>query len=479
MRTKGLLLFLCICCTLWCTAQNGYLTLNVTQPTDSITSDGAVHVSMTGITQNVHFALYRWDSTGTNFYFIDTGATISNLPQGIYSMFGAVGTHQIQAPDSTAIDNFYGNDLISEFTLGRSFTFGFLSNTTFGPDSLTAPSSGNCDGTLYFDPATVSGPNWSIISRTSSPAWTVGTSMLGRDSIHGLCEDVYAIITEKYATSFFYGDAFTAFPQYSIVAWPGLTSGPGQCDGSVYLGVRGGGGPYTWVVDSIAHTSSPVTGLCEGFHRFWVEDQGIIVGSGTFVIGQANNYYGISNPYGSPLDTILTDITNCNYDYNAGIDSSAITSVVAISDSVYVLHVEVWQQGQQIGVTDTIHVDSIGVHAVRLTMYCDTVHRSVQGTVTILGYVDFAHLNGVQDVSVSGAIKVFPNPADNIFYIAMKSGNIQTSDLDISDITGKVLRRIPGYLNNTPIDIGALAAGSYTVSLRNGAAVYSCRLIKF
>jgi hypothetical protein len=146
---------------------------------------------------------------------------------------------------------------------------------------------------------------------------------------------------------------------------------------------------------------------------------------------------------------------------------------------------DVWQQGQHIYVTDTIALDSIGVNQVNVTMYCDTTHRAVEGTLTITCYID----NGTYHqqptgVSALGAgvnqFQIFPNPAAETSTVYVQSPNLKKFDLTLTDISGQVIQCMSNLTNNqVQLNIKNLAAGVYVVTLRSDEAVESKQLVKF
>ena len=71
---------------------------------------------------------------------------------------------------------------------------------------------------------------------------------------------------------------------------------------------------------------------------------------------------------------------------------------------------------------------------------------------------------------------IFPNPANEIFYIEQKAATSQ-STLRIFDITGKIILTAPLTETIMKIDISKLPGGLYTISVSNEATIFYDQLI--
>lgn len=62
---------------------------------------------------------------------------------------------------------------------------------------------------------------------------------------------------------------------------------------------------------------------------------------------------------------------------------------------------------------------------------------------------------------------LYPNPTNDIVYINFsKKENIESS-VNIIDMTGRIIKHIPKYINSTPIDISDIPTGMYVVKTNN------------
>ena len=184
------------------------------------------------------------------------------------------------------------------------------------------------------------------------------------------------------------------------------------------------------------------------------------------------------------VDSIYVNSQNCNYNYNVSTDSAFLDSVVPLSPpQQYIAFFHVWQQGQLIDVIDTLVFDSIGVNMVTLSMYCDTTHRSVQGTVTIVCYIknSSGYPAAVSNVSVSAnQFEIFPNPVSDITTIYVQSATVKNFNLTVTDLAGQVLERVNNVsTNHVELNLKNLAAGAYLVTLKSDEGSQSKQLMKF
>ncbi|MBP6656909.1 MAG: T9SS type A sorting domain-containing protein [Bacteroidia bacterium] len=85
-------------------------------------------------------------------------------------------------------------------------------------------------------------------------------------------------------------------------------------------------------------------------------------------------------------------------------------------------------------------------------------------------------LNSTHSVSQNSTFSIFPNPANEIFYIEQKAATSQ-STLRIFDITGKIILTAPLTETIMKIDISKLPGGLYTISVSNEATIFYDQLI--
>ena len=88
--------------------------------------------------------------------------------------------------------------------------------------------------------------------------------------------------------------------------------------------------------------------------------------------------------------------------------------------------------------------------------------------------VDEPNTLSVLETDISGVLKVYPNPAENVLYI--DTNNQEMTDFRIVDLTGKVIyNAIP---NNNHLNTGWLQSGTYLVHVKTGKGSVSKKIIK-
>jgi hypothetical protein len=117
--------------------------------------------------------------------------------------------------------------------------------------------------------------------------------------------------------------------------------------------------------------------------------------------------------------------------------------------------------------TDTVLVDDVIYH----------YNASLNALYNVTGVVDYSYseykilprmASDVEDVTgiteiKNNAVSFYPNPATDNLTIYNVSGNI-----NIIDITGKVVKTIKSNANNTVINVSGFAKGIYFLQLENG-----------
>ncbi len=71
---------------------------------------------------------------------------------------------------------------------------------------------------------------------------------------------------------------------------------------------------------------------------------------------------------------------------------------------------------------------------------------------------------------------LFPNPAQQVIYISAPL-NAQSFEVSIYDMSGKIVKLIPGYTSNESIDISGLSQGAYIVNIKDAGSVQTKKLI--
>ncbi len=88
----------------------------------------------------------------------------------------------------------------------------------------------------------------------------------------------------------------------------------------------------------------------------------------------------------------------------------------------------------------------------------------------------FTAASGIDDVSYSNSVSVYPNPAVDILNIKLTDNN-KLEVIDVYDINGR--RVIHKFINNQQtIDVSRLSAGNYILHAKSGKTVYTTKFIK-
>ena len=74
--------------------------------------------------------------------------------------------------------------------------------------------------------------------------------------------------------------------------------------------------------------------------------------------------------------------------------------------------------------------------------------------------IDLANITSIFNPAVSNKVSIFPNPAQNVFYVNI--GENKTADLEIYDIHGSLLLR-KDVTSGKGIDVSSLSSGLYVV----------------
>ena len=487
-------------------SQGGSMRMQITQPTDSLTNDGSLQISLPGISHYAHLAVYQWNISHPAT-LIDTGYNISHLGWGIYLVIGNFYGPPILTDsgyDNSPQSYMNYDDLFGAFVIGNSNISSFQGDTITRPYlsdsnyviqalSIKDPAQSQCNGSLVCDGRVLwMGPFVEIIGNSGTSYYTNDSFPLNapRDTFNGLCEGRYIVSLSNLAGgigyTFFTGSEANAFPPVGASAIPTPVSAQGACDGTVTLSALHGLAPYTWFLDSVPQSSNVFTGVCEGLHSFFVTDSvGISSPVQDVVVGELPHYYVI-NPdtfSGPVIDTVYSYTQDCNFNYNVQIDSAHLDTIITTSVSnEYILQYDIWQQGQHIYVTDTVIIDSVGVNQIDVALYCDTLHRSIQGTLFLVDYINTAPktTNGINPVAANDLIYIYPNPIGDAGFVTVQMPQNVTCNLAVTDILGRnITVPMSGNAGKTILDMREVPAGIYTVTASGMGNTTAKQLIKY
>lgn len=113
-----------------------------------------------------------------------------------------------------------------------------------------------------------------------------------------------------------------------------------------------------------------------------------------------------------------------------------------------------------------------GQYVVTLTVYseCDTVTVSNVVNVLNVSNEEFSTAN----------VRLYPNPASNYIQLESLNGTLEVSEMEICDITGKMVRKVSvnDKFNTLEIDLDGLNSGVYMLKYRQNESLVVLKFIK-
>lgn len=350
------------------------------------------------------------------------------------------------------------------------------------PTPVTSPTS--CDGTVT---AMVSGGIAPI-----TPFWSAGSNTSANTlSLTNLCSDVYTLyvvdgngcsMTSTVYVGGYIDSTVAANMGINGYVLPVGVSGDGFCDGNASVIVYGGAQPFTYLYSNGATTQSAV-GLCAGLQNVVVTDNNGASVSFDFIIGSPVNMSGTNNFIDSTLiDSVYTNpIIDCIVNF-AMIDSAYIIGFnILPNDSVVVTWGVVFNDSlvtvvNTYGLTIGGATAATGVYMITLQLYCPnkTVGNFLSATDQI--YYSQATMGIAENGKESNNVSVYPIPFTDQITISLEKD--ETSQVVITDITGKVI--VDKKFNNQiiKIDMNGLSAGQYIVNVKSNSTNYTRKIVK-
>src|SRR5690606_18693183 len=113
-----------------------------------------------------------------------------------------------------------------------------------------------------------------------------------------------------------------------------------------------------------------------------------------------------------------------------------------------------------------------GQYVVALTVYseCDTV--TVTNVVNVL--------NVSNEEFTTANVRLYPNPASNYIQLESLNGTLEVSEMEICDITGKMVRKVSvnDKFNTLEIDLDGLNSGVYMLKYRQDESLVVLKFVK-
>jgi hypothetical protein len=130
--------------------------------------------------------------------------------------------------------------------------------------------------------------------------------------------------------------------------------------------------------------------------------------------------------------------------------------------------------GANVDSSGTIDLTSIGGIAFELGKTDGESYDQVSDVKVHVDYIRFGDATvGVQNVSSSSSINVFPNPATDVLNVAVGAGN---ANVQLSSVTGAVVASANGS-GNLVLNTANVQAGLYVVTVNNAAGTTTSKVV--
>ena len=240
-----------------------------------------------------------------------------------------------------------------------------------------------------------------------------------------------------------------------------------NCNGKVRINVSGGIAPYI-IKYSNGAAGSQLSGLCADIYSVVVADANLDSAFFTFVIADSSNIFEI--PANDPLnDSVLVASVSADALENCLVDLETIDSVRAtnfwVNPSTDSLDVRWIVYSSQSG-NDTLYqsygVGPSGIYEIILSLYCSG--RATKGFVKAYDKVQVnTRLSSIPVNAKFIKTEIYPNPFNTKLNIKLSN----SSDILISDITGKVVAQYPNLFGFNSLVMQDLSKGLYFITIQN------------
>lgn len=252
----------------------------------------------------------------------------------------------------------------------------------------------------------------------------------------------------------------------------------GLCDGKAKVVVRGGVPPYSYKYSN-GEENSNVTDLCPGVYSLSVIDATSDTLNLNFIISSETNTF-ITSTYNDStvIDSSYTSIlSNCMIDFNL-ISSISITNMQFLPNNKVDVTWTVIYDGNSLDLKSSYNVSGTsGVYLLSLQIHCP--HKSINQNLTAYDKIYYnAALVGIQEIETAN-FEIYPNPFDNYILISLGNNDTNSSEVLITDITGKVVVNRTYNEKSIKIDMTELSSGSYIVKVKNNNVVSTKQVIKY
>jgi uncharacterized protein (TIGR02145 family) len=346
------------------------------------------------------------------------------------------------------------------------FTSPFVSTSPSDPGSC------NGTGTIQTDP-----------SGSFSISWSNG---FDGSVVNGLCAGVVSVVVAETTFGCVY-EAYelveengTSYPLSTQISLNDA-SVDGLCDGAAEFFAYGGISPYTYEIFdanySLIGSNPSISGLCSGLYKIYISDSQGTIDSTSFYIADPGNVYS-SDPYAdsSIIDTLFVDLLeDCVIDFET-IDTVWVSQITYPNADMAIVTWAI-QDINGIHYIDRGYAitNLLGTFAVELVLFCpgkapgDPFFKLYSQV-----YINAQTLNSGGEISSSGRIILFPNPADDLITLLMDEARHEMYIL--SDSQGRTV--LKGWLSGTQTQISMRELKPGTYGLQIGDDKMPIRVIK-
>ncbi len=264
---------------------------------------------------------------------------------------------------------------------------------------------------------------------------------------------------------------------------PTGVSNNGLCDGKAEVVITAGAAPYTYLFSDNLTTSSALN-LCSGLKSVRVADANKDTLNLEFIIPSPENVKSTDNLKDSTVVDKLFNkvVSNCIIDYTK-IDYAKINKYKILSKDSVEIEWQIYSGLTVISITNkySIHVISTsGVYQFTLQIYCPNKMMGNFLTAYDQLYINVDEINntsglGIQEKSTNEYL-IYPNPFND--YLTITLGNQKSSEISITDNTGKIMKSYTTNESEVTIKTDNLLPGFYILKIKNGSSIKSIKLLK-
>lgn len=307
------------------------------------------------------------------------------------------------------------------------------------------------------------------------------------NNINTLCNGKYSIFTmqnrcgaactinnepayEEVVNVYIGQSSFPVPNNLNIMVNPYHQASPPACDGKASVSVGNSTLPFLCSFDNGLYSSvDSISNLCAGIHTVKVKNA-TDSASKYFIIADVNSVINNSNPFSQVVDTIVYNLTNCNFNYNNPIDSASLISCTTIDTNTIFLSWQIWQAGISTSVSDTISYNyQAGNNMISLMIFCGNARMINSANFKTFRINDYKILTknyaSIKSLEKNQDFKLFPNPFMNFIILNAKDIN-DIKSIEMINLLGEVLDIKYQLIDQEIVlDTDNLMSGFYTISI--------------